>query len=886
MADDSPPPQQRDRSPCELSRRRFLTGVASATAGVAALEAGTGLAAAGPDPTDTEVGTDFDYVYRNTALGEEIPTSVQVADAATLDAISTLGSGFRSVTDPVPGAYVRLTRTEAVEVYQTEGVEAMRFAPGANPFWRLDEYPGRVFPDSGDALDYIAYDEALAGLDTLASANPDRVDVRTVGRSPGHVDRVSGEPERYDVTLVECTNDVSDDAAMAEKEKVLCSLGIHGDERAGVEAGLRFLEAVLRGEEPDVASRLDDVALLFVLPNPDGWASRSRLTDVQAASSTFKRVNASGVDPNRQYPTVGWIDPEHNPAEPNGSDLADDVPGIDDDVDERYTDTVPDSLGVVEALREYENYAFAADFHGMFGSENLIEGLLMNDRYRPDEHAVLDELNRAVDASLDETVGPLLEENRDALEEGADRRAPRTARVPENPYSYGTILDTIGYTTTGGFGSWFSDALEYGGIDAMGVSFEMALDNRNQGEMAFIPGLNEVQVTAYQTCMREMVRQSALDLQGTIDAQGRSTAYVDTDALTRSSADLNVDTDTRVERDETTVAVGPAGRTLAIYDDLPAEEGRLHLAVDPETGRRVDVELRDPTGAVAASASADGGGLQHGTRLAVPDAGPGPWELSLTADADTTVRVRKTWVVADGAPSPMGVLGYEQRPYEVTPLDYLDEYGGVTDGADVTAESVDAVAGGGLVSGGGPVVDNLVVPHADGADNAAYLAALDDYVAAGGNLVLTDTGLDLLGSLEAGGASSISGGDVSRVTRNAGALGDKRGGELLENVRGIEREVWKAAPVGYRTRGQAPLSVVDEGAFEAAGGTVAATTGGEVILGELDGITVVGTLLPPANQENLHPFGVYGAAVSRMGNQLLVNALGHSQTAVEGGDGT
>jgi len=156
---DEPLDESTTPLPGSVSRRAFLASVGAAAAGASALASGTGtgIAEAAAEPASTEVGSDFEYLYRNTPLGEPIPTSVQVADAGTLDGISGLGRDFQRVTDPVAGAYVRLTREEAVEVYQTDGVEAMRFAPGANPFWQLDSYPGRVFPDSSDALDYIAY---------------------------------------------------------------------------------------------------------------------------------------------------------------------------------------------------------------------------------------------------------------------------------------------------------------------------------------------------------------------------------------------------------------------------------------------------------------------------------------------------------------------------------------------------------------------------------------------------------------------------------------------------------------------------------------------------------------------------------------------------------
>lgn len=880
MADGSTPGDANGAGRCPVSRRTFLAGLGAA--GAAAAVPGTSLAADATGAPDTEAGADYTYLYRSVPRDERIPTAITTADADTVEALRGTGTDFRAATGEVTGAYAELTRAEAVEVFQTEGVEALRFAPGANPFWQLDDYPGRVFPDSAEAMDYVAFEEAVAGLEHLAERNPDRLSVRTVGQSPGHTDVTDGDPERYGVRLVELTNDVTDEAAFAEKTKVLNSIGIHGDERAGAEAGVRFVENVLRGEEPAVEERLDDVALLFVLPNPDGWVSRSRLTDVDGASSTFRRVNASGVDPNRQYPTVGWIDPNHNPADPDGTNLVDDGAGIDDDVDERYTDRVPDALGVVEALRGYDDVVFAADFHGMFGSENMVEGLLMNDQYGVAEQARLDDLNEALDRRLNDAIGGLLDENRDALERGADNRAPRTRGIPRTPYEYGTILDTIGYTTTGGFGSWLADAVEQGGVAASGISFEMALDNRNGGRMAFIPGLNEVHVAAYQACMRELAVAATRDVDGGVRSNGRDVAVVGTDDLTRSSADVAADPNTTVVRDETQVAVDSAGTSVSLT--MPTGRSRVHVGVEPDAGVEADVILTDPGGGLRERGSTVGGGLQGGTALTVADAEAGDWAVHLRADrpAETTVRVAV--VDADGPPDPEPALGYEQREYEVTPLNYFDDYDAALVDGSAREESVAAVRDGALVEGGRPAVESCVVIHDDGAGDRGYVSALEEYVEAGGRLVLTDAGLELLGDLSAGGAGSIGAGDVTATTANAGSLDRKRGGALLDGVRDIEAEVWKATPLGYRTRGEAPVRTVDSRAFESAGGTVAATSDGDVILGELDGVAVVGSLLPPASQENLHPFGLYDYALSSMGQQLLVNALGHDQPGDRGGE--
>ena len=82
---------------------------------------------------------------------------------------------------------------------------------------------------------------------------------------------------------------------------------------------------------------------------------------------------------------------------------------------------------------------------------------------------------------------------------------------------------------------------------------------------------------------------------------------------------------------------------------------------------------------------------------------------------------------------------------------------------------------------------------------------------------------------------------------------------LVADRRPIQDHLWYIAPVGY-SENEAPIYGVDNAAFEAAGGSVVGTTGGDVIVGSVpvgDGsVQLVGSLLPPVEQSNLHPFGM------------------------------
>ena len=866
MPDDTSDCGRAEQRTCPVSRRSFLATAVAGGVGAAASNAAT--ATAKRELSAAAATDELSWVVER-AGSSRVPTLIEVTNEQALRRVSGVGEGTRTTTEPRPAAYARLTASEVEQVDSERGVETLRFAPGANPFWKLGDSPDRVFPGPTEAVDFIAYEEAIAGIEFLAGQHPDRVAERTIGQTVGIENQFEGGKQPLDVKLVEVTNDVSDRVAFADKRKVVYSIGIHGDERVGAETGLRFLDRLLAGQESDVEALLDDVVLLFVTANPDGWFRRSPLTE----GDTFTRTTGSGVDPNRQYPTVGLIDPSRSPAEPDGSDLEDDDPGIDGDVGREYRETVAGELSIVDTLREYDNLGFAADFHGMFGSEYLVEGLLMNNEQSPREQGRIDRFNEALSDRMERTAGDLLEENRQAIEEAARARG-RFGESPSEVYDYGTVYETIGYNVSGSLGSWLGDAVGQGGLDATAVSFEMALDNNAYSGQEYRPQLLEVQAAACDAAFREMAVSTAEQADVSIDANGRDGAYVTTDAVERSSEELPFDENTAVKQGTWTVAAGERGLAIPVDGDI----SMLSIRVTPNEGRPERVRLVDPDGRTLREDDVGRGGFAEHPSWLLTDTAAGEWRLSVTGDRGATATVELTAVAADPAqaPDPREVLGYEQREYSVTPLTYFEDYDDALQGGSLSGQSVDAVANGALLEGGQPAVDQLVVIHDDGTDDRAYVDAIDSYLEAGGELVLTDAGVSLLGELSAGGVSGISGRDINRTTLRFATLDSKNDDPLLDGVRPIERELWTAPTIGY-TNDTTPATLVDGRAFERAGGAVAATASGDVIAGRLDAITVIGSVLPPASQENLHPFGLSNYAAGSLGQQLLRNALGHEQ---------
>ncbi|WP_439026279.1 M14 family zinc carboxypeptidase [Haloarchaeobius sp. DT45] len=888
-----------------ISRREFVR-LSAALGGALALP-GTALGAR----TSSTYTARYEFIVDHVERGVEIPTLATLANADGVAELEAAGFDPVRTTDREPAAYLRITSDEAPELARLDAVTELRFSPGSNPFWRLGTYDDGVFPAVEDSVDYIDFDQLVDGMGRLQATHADRLRFYSIGESPGHYNRFREVDDPRDVYVAEVTNDVDDTASFREKEKVLFVLSIHGDERSGAEAGTRFVEQLLRGDEPAIEALLDDVVLVFLYANPDGWVSRNQEYGFDReywgsnTHNSFKRETATKVDPNRIYPTVGWIPSSHYPAEPTGRNLEDDSAGVDEDVTDRYTEMTPDALSIVDHLRGYENLRYGSDLHGMFSSPTFIEGLLVNDQYDHAEFHDLDELNRIIERRLEALLTDRLAENRSRFRElNRTIRGPSDS-VPERAYDYGTILDTIGYTTSGSLASWLSNPAEQGGLGMTMMVHEMGWDNRGESRMQFRPWLASLQVDGYQEVIRSVSQHVATAVDATIETNGRTSAFVETGSLERHSNRLSFSSDTGATSTTRTVSVTdePAGVTVTVPDGTT----ELVVGVDPSEGF-VTATLSSPTAETVRTFSPS----EPGRALARTDVewfveapAAGDWEVSVTpvgddavvrdVDVHTTVLVTGG-IGAAGVPSPADALGYDQRPYSVSPLTYFDDYRAYVSDEATASETVagmgiDAIADGALLgaSAGEPVVDSLVVNHTDGSDRATYVDALASYVSAGGDLILTDTGVNLLGQLDAGSLASIGARDIDTVEFTSVALSEKdEDHPLLAGVRDTQSELWKPGPMGYSVGG-APATVVDTDAFEDAGGSVAGIgqegryrTTEWVVAGSLpvaEGtVHVIGGLLPPAEQGNLHPFGVREYSASFLGHTIFVNALGHTQT--------
>jgi hypothetical protein len=880
-----------------ISRRQFVR-LSAATGGALALP---GQASA--DASAPAFDAEYEYLLNHTPDDYAVPTLVTFDDVGGLRAMEALVSETRTTTELQPAGYATLSTTQAQRVADLPTAETLHFSPGANPFWRLGYYPLGVFPEPERSVDFLDYEEVAAGLDHLADVHDDRMRVLSVGESAGKYNNISDRRDPRDVLVVELAENVDDREAFAAKKQVLINCTIHGNERAGGEAAPRFIEEVLTGRERHIEALLEEYALVFTFTNPDGWAARRPQYDSNGVPGAplHERGNLGG-DTNRQFPNPGWVSAAHTIAEPLGKSLDGETRPPD-----YVAETTPDTLAFVEHCRTYENLVCGIDLHGMLTSKDFVLALDGASQSSTDQLQNSFDLIEIIDDHVTEAL-PEWKQAGEALTPLTDQFNPSAAglsAIPEQAFNYGTPVETIGYSGTGFVDEWMSFPEELGGLGIPSLTMEMAYSNTVGGNV-FDPVRVGMQADGYRASIRGAVEFATRDVEGRFEGDG-DIAYVETDSLTASAEDLPHPADAPDGDDasvsatsETTVPAGGTGiATTTVGSETTA------LAVHPHVPQSVaSARLRAPDGDIVREFDATDGRALGGACCGLPTwevstPAAGEWTLELRDELGEGSDARASFVQARGAgeaPDPREQLGYEQRDYEVTPLRYFED---LADDADVAVdgvtveEVVEAPAPGKSVENGNAsftdgvdlsAYDHLVAIHDDGGADEEYVESLESFVESGGNLVVTDSGLNLLSAFE---SLDIVSADIYEQTGYVGQLDSVNDGHpLVTDRRPIQDHLWYIAPVGY-SEDEAPVWSIDSNTFEESGGTVAGTAGGDVVVGTLElgagTIQVVGSLLPEANQSNLHPFGMCDYATTYFGHLVMTNALrGQQVRAVDG----
>jgi zinc carboxypeptidase len=370
-----------------------------------------------------------------------------------------------------------------------DGIHFMNSKPEWQRYLEVCPLDGRSGANDGD-------EPPLPNREAFEGNNLDSCDFtpKTEYKSVG-LPRTDSSRLRSDLYVLRVTDEtVPDD----QKKKYAVSLSIHGIERAGVEGGTRAAEDLvtaytamandgrLKAETPIVPDGtipnaptygdvLKKMIVYFVYPNPDGWR-RGSVSAGPDGGVFFQRYNGNGVDLNRDWPDVGFNFRPYS------------------------TGSEPETRAVGKALQEIDQGKTihgGVDLHGMLTADALSFTLIGHGRHDWAKDTRIRETARNIHVVSEKALAwsPLIKPNdtpREELQCADINVAVSSACAFIYGQTWGTVYDTIAYTTTGTLGDWLDSPY---GLGADGLDNEMAFSHldRNivfepQGEQLHVDG--------------------------------------------------------------------------------------------------------------------------------------------------------------------------------------------------------------------------------------------------------------------------------------------------------------------------------------------------------------------------------------------------------------
>jgi hypothetical protein len=340
---------------------------------------------------------------------------------------------------------------------------------------------GRIFPEASMTQAYIQYTqnpqgfaEYRHGLEYLAQKYPRWISVFTLKDRYGE-DAVSAGPDQKraydpadtgdgrDILVVKITDHQVPDSG---KQPLTFSLSVHGNERGGLEGGVRTAEDLARaatdggkvsdgvanyesttGRKPEFHSYeardlLAKEVVYLVDFNIDGWA----IGDVwNVPTQPYARGNSFGTDINRQMPTIGSINTSRNPLQETEALFG-----------HRF-------MHDVAASGPGGKMAYGADVHGELTSQAYVDVMYPAGQFDSVDHrrlmAIAERTKSVIDATLYGGIIDQIESNSGGNESEAG------TPIPNQPAHWGTVWDTLGYTDTGFIGDYMATDLGVTGMD-------------------------------------------------------------------------------------------------------------------------------------------------------------------------------------------------------------------------------------------------------------------------------------------------------------------------------------------------------------------------------------------------------------------------------------
>ena len=368
----------------------------------------------------------------------------------------------------------------------------------------LAECGNRIFPEAALAQAYVQYRanatgfrEYADGLLYLEQKYPRWVDVFTLREYFKDARAVSAGPDGKRAGEAGDTGDGKDiyvirltdkQAPAAGKKRLFFSLSVHGNERGGLEGGLRTVEdlAIAAGNADVTISdgvpgyksntgrtpvfhersvrqvlRQEDVYLTDF--NIDGWTAGD--ITPPGLTNPYARANGASVDLNRQMPTVGRIDATRNPLAEN---------------EMRYGTRF---INAVAAGAPGGLMAYGADVHGELTSRAYVDIMYPAGQFDSVKHRQLMSIAERTKSVIDATLYAGIQdqvENQTGGDEGegvegvfpcdlgpdtCSITANTNNTIPTKPAHWATVWDTLGYTDTGFIGDYLATNVAVTGMD-------------------------------------------------------------------------------------------------------------------------------------------------------------------------------------------------------------------------------------------------------------------------------------------------------------------------------------------------------------------------------------------------------------------------------------
>lgn len=363
---------------------------------------------------------------------------------------------------------------------------------------------------------------------------------------PNPAFRSAGVPQtnlsrlQSDLIVVRVTDENVPDSG---KKRYALSLSIHGIERAGAEGGIRAMEDLatavstegkldepilpksVREGAPKIRDVLANTIVYFTFPNPDGW----RRGSIGDGGFSFQRYNGNGMDPNRDWPDIGFAYRFFS--------------GVSEPETKAF-------IGFYSQVRKHGEFAAGDDLHGQPFADALSYTMLPHGSHDWNKDIRLQEAAKRINtASYDATKwSPIIQSN-DKDRGGGVPCAPDTlgtACAQIYAQTWGTVYDTINYTTTGALGDWFDSSV---GLNAEGIDNEMSFSHIDK-DTRFDPHTEQLHVAGNKAIIFSHIAQFLDPPQADFTAPGTK-GYVP---------------NKRLHRDEQTFQPGPPPGTVAQSD--------------------------------------------------------------------------------------------------------------------------------------------------------------------------------------------------------------------------------------------------------------------------------------------------------------------------------